>query len=1075
MPDTADLAMKRQLPLPPVSTEAVFFSILGAFVVAFCTLFIAQKIFAFTPGYPDFIVGAITWDAATKFQDLVSYPAFLIGWLVGGRLTYRLIQQTSNLRSYEHEQSLITALIWWLVPVAIGMGGFLSIYPSASSFAIFSGVAGAVITALAVRLHLSHGDVMPQQIGIGVLAVMLMGLLPFGVATIQDRLPIFGEVFRFGAAPRLGVLLIVAATLYLLYLCRSSSTAIMRYIAKLLLVAQFGLAPFYFLILPDLYLTWAGEPAIQTTAWLWVLALGLVLAAVVDVVARYKNFVLSHATDLTQLLSPIAIFATILLFRNGATVIPHVPSDDYHFGESLLGWWSFWEFGKIPYMDYFPPHGVFGDDIGGFISLIFYDGTAATLAEADRLAATLTMFVAFIALRIYTGSLGLAYVSILLFGTVSRKLFFLILVPFYCLWLKASNLKPQAWLWIWLISAIVLVLLVPPQGLLAVIASLPVVTLYLYRARHTDWKRGALLLFILAGTLAVFTPIPAMLHGAIRYVLENGPINQIAYGVPWSWSWGGAAQDRGKAILVAWLEALRMSWVWVPLVAAVLVIVLFRQRERRPYLMGVALPVLLFASFMTPYTMGRIDPAAMSRPGIFANFAWAVLLPILLAPLLASRGRAVLAVGIAFVCAGIGLISVNKDGLHSVLEKNQIGNLWSGSEHGLKNMGSGLVEPQHVDRLERINSFLSRYLAPREAYLDLTGRNAQYMYFDRPPPVSTTAPYNLAPIKQQQRVVEQLSRALPRIALIESDNINNDGGGMALRSNLLYRFTLKNYDAVLHDGYVYGFTKGGDFQQTGIGFTLSQITDPNWEGGVHRTDNAVVIRDSLSVHYLQVGDAIVLPDNKTRKITRVWPEGNAIWFDGPRFVPHSLDNHLEIQVTLDERRRQQLSAQLMDHVFAVADLRKVPVAWGRSASTLSAVMKHIAYLDLSPAGLHDLAQESAAFSVIGTDPYLWLDLSQQNIVGETAGLLKFDFACEGAPNPRLRIFWWGDDMQGADPLQSLIFTAANGTVIVPLDAYPGWLGMKQVKGLRIDLETVGDCKKLSVKRVSLNQRINISE
>ena len=1073
MLDTAALQTKRQR--LPVSLGAVIFSILAGFVFAFGALLLAQKFLSHAPTYPDFIVGAITWDAATKYQDIASYPAFLLGFLLGGWVTYSLFQRVQNIRSHEHEQSLITTLTWWLVPVAIGMGGFLSIYPSASSFSILVGVLGAVIIALAVRLHLSRSDTMPQQIGIGVLAVLLIGLLPFGVATIQDRLPIFGEAFRFGAAPKVGVLLVIAATLYLFFLCRRSSTAIARYIPKLLLVAQLGLAPLYLLILPDLYLTGTGEPAIHTTAWLCVLGLGLVLAAVVDVVMRYRNFVSNHATDLTQMLSPVAFFATIILLRYGATAIPHVPSDDYHFGESLLGWWSLWEFGKIPYVDYFQPHGIFGDDISGFISLIFYDGTAATLAEADRLAGTLTMFAAFIALRIYTGSLGLAYVSILLFGTVARKLFYLILVPFFCLWLRASNSKPQAWLWTWLISAILLVLLVPPQGLLAVVASTPLVGLYLYRARHIDWKREALLLALIAGSLALFTPIPAMLSGAIRYVLENGPVNQIAYGVPWSWSWGGAAQDKSKAILVTVLEVLRMSWVWIPLVAAALIVVMFRQRDHRPYLIGVALPVLLFASLMTLYAMGRIDPAAMSRPGILANFAWAILLPILLTPLLASRGRAVLAVSIAFVCAGIGLANVNKDGLYSVLEKNQIGNLWSGAEHGLKNMGSGLVEPQHVDRLGRINSFLSSHLAPREAYLDLTGRNAQYMYFDRPPAMSTTAPYNLAPIKQQQRAVERLSKSLPRIALIEADNINHDGGGMALRTHLLYRFVLKNYDAELHDGYVYGVAKSTDIRRVGISFTLRQLTDPNWVNGVHRSDNAIVIRDSLSVRYLQVGDVIVLPDNKSRKITRVWPEGNAIWFDGLRFVPNVSDNHPEIQVVLDERRRQQLSAQLMDHVFAVADLRKVPVAWGQSASSLSAVMKHIADLDLSRAGLHDLIPEGNAYRVVGTDPYLWLDSTQKNFAGHSAGLLKFDLACDGVPNPQLQIFWWGDEMLGANPSQSLIFTAANGTVIVPLDAYPSWLGMKQVKGLRIDLETPGACQTFSVQRASLNQRTNISE
>ncbi len=1053
-----------------IVTGALIFSILAALGAAFGAMFISQKLLQRAPAYPEFIVGAITWDAATKFQDLASYPLFALGFLAGGWASYRLFQHISTIQSHEYEQLFVTMLTWWLVPVAIGLGGFLSIYPNDSSFTILIGIAGAFLSAVAVRLHLSRGDATPQQIGIGVLSVMLIGLLPFGIATIQDRLSLFGETFRFGAASRVGALIVIAGALYLFYLCRNSSNAISRHIPKLLGIGQLGIAPFYLLILPDLYRLETGEPAIQTTHWLWLLSFAAVLTTIVDVVVRYKNFVSNHETDLTKMLSPVAIFATILLFSNGTTAIPYVPSDDYHFGESLLGWWGFWEFGKIPYIDYFPPHGLFADDIGGFISLIFYDGTAATIAEADRLTTTLTLFIAFMAMRIYTGSLGLAYVSVLLFGFISRKLMFLILVPFYCLWLKASQLNPQTWLRIWLISAIALVLLVPPQGLVAVFSSLPLAALHLYRARHSDWKRELLPPALLIGMVVVFTPMPAMLLNAIRYVLENGAINQIAYGIPWSWSWA-AAQDKHQA----GLEVLRMSWVWGPLTAAVLIIAMFRQPERRTYLIGVALPVLIFASLMTPYTMGRIDPASVSRPGMFANFAWAILLPILLAPLLVARGRAVLAVGIAFVCAGIGLASVNKDAFRSVREKDQVGNLWSGAKHGLKNMGSGLVEPQHVDRLERIKRFLSNHLAPTETYLDLTGRNAQYMYFDRPPPISTTAPYNLAPIKQQQRAVEQLNKARPRIALLEADSIHHDGGGMALRTHLLYRFVLKHYDAELHDGFVYGIAKDADLPRTGISFSLSPLTDQSWEAGVHRSDNAVVIRDSMSVRYLHVGDVIVLPDKKPRNITRVGAEHNAIWFDGARFAPNVANNHREIQVVIDASRRQQLSAQLMDHVFAVADLRKIPVAWGQSADSLSAVMKHAVDLDFSQAERHDLKPENSVYRIMGSTPYFQLDLARQSFAAQSMGLLKFDLSCAGAPLQQLRVFWWGDDMQGPDRAQSLIFTGANGSVIVPLDAYPGWLRLKQVKGLRVDLETPSACQTLAIQNASLNQRVNLSE
>ena len=145
-----------------------------AIVSAFFSLMLAQKFFINSPAYPDFIVGAITWNAATKFQDLVSYPVFVLGFLTGGCSVYLMLQRTLDNYTYEYGQSLLTTLIWWLVPVAIGIGGLLSIYPNDFSFDIYIGIAGAVITLFAVYLysHSKKGEVIPQQIGIGVMAII---------------------------------------------------------------------------------------------------------------------------------------------------------------------------------------------------------------------------------------------------------------------------------------------------------------------------------------------------------------------------------------------------------------------------------------------------------------------------------------------------------------------------------------------------------------------------------------------------------------------------------------------------------------------------------------------------------------------------------------------------------------------------------------------------------------------------------------------------------------------------------------------------------------------------------------
>ncbi len=66
--------------------------------------------------------------------------------------------------------------------------------------------------------------------------------------------------------------------------------------------------------------------------------------------------------------------------------------DDYHIGEHLVESWAYLK-GLVPYVDYLPPHGLVDDDLAGMLGSFFFDGTAAPLAEASRLAFWLLAFI----------------------------------------------------------------------------------------------------------------------------------------------------------------------------------------------------------------------------------------------------------------------------------------------------------------------------------------------------------------------------------------------------------------------------------------------------------------------------------------------------------------------------------------------------------------------------------------------------------------------------------------------------------------------------------------------------------
>jgi hypothetical protein len=109
--------------------------------------------------------------------------------------------------------------------------------------------------------------------------------------------------------------------------------------------------------------------------------------------------------------------------------------------------------------------------------------------------------------------------------------------------------------------------------------------------------------------------------------------------------------------------------------------------------------------------------------------------------------------------------------------------------------------------------------------------------------------------------------------------------------------------------------------------------------------------------------------------------------------------------------------------------------------------------------------------VEGSDPQLLFDLTVANIPGKHAGLLRFDFRClPRNVEPRLQVFWWGDSQNGPTEVASLKFTADDGTLIVPLDAYPRWLALEKVRGIRIDLDNPAACGSISIDNMTLNQR-----
>lgn len=1040
--------------------------LLASFCVALAAGILSLRL-QFTPKYADFIVGSITWQSQTKFQDLIVVPVFLLTFFVS-TLSYRHLLLTRNSSSERPGQGdgFAVQLLWWSTPTVAALFGQL--LGGFSDFRVFLLAAACLTTfGLASWLSSRKGEQLPpENLGLSVLAVILLALIPLEMALLLGRLMfglLEGEPTHYWRASYslmgiglAGVLLVTAR----------APQAIPRLLPRLLFLAQLGLPFFLLALFPARLVSPAGIVEYSTTIWFKLALFTSISYGLWDVFARYARFQRASSGRFQALISPVAIFAIIVAAKLGGTVPPQLSPDDYHNGEHLLGWWSYLQ-GAVPYVDFIPSHGLIDDDLAGFISYLFYDGTAASLGDASRFSFALLAFFAFMAIYRATGSVGLAFVSMLFMG---GRLAWMFITPFICLWFSDRlRRNPSLWLAVWALTAPLVVWGVPPQGVLLVAAS-GILALYnvaqLWNSpQEIRWKPIAIALALLA-VGSIFLPLVQMSLGAARYVLENAPINQVAYGVPWEASWrtGGGADFL--------LEVIRMSWVLIPLVALFAIRKAYRTSgvDTGAFLPG--LVILAFSLLLIPYSMGRIDPVGISRPGLASILGWLVLLPLLLWPMLGALKRTLLVlVSVAFGAALHFYTLSLSPFIASISPVVATATLQDGKAVGLPNLGHASVEDEHWQRLLRLRSVLDKYLEPGETYLDLTSRNAQYFYTNRRPLLAITAPYNLAPVPQQIRAVEQLTGNMPRLALLEGSNIIHDGGGLALRDPVLFRFVINHYTPYLENGFVIGLLKDlaaaeGDWT---LSIQVSDISDANWDKGISVDGQALVLSDASAVSALSVGQQVTLADGKQRQIIRVWTEGSAIWLDGAPLAPQTVGAPHAVLVDLGAADNYRLA--LLDKAFTAPELGMIPLSWGRSESSLAKRMSLVRDLSTVTPSLIQLSASPYGYRVSGEDPQLAFDLSQAPLSGLDAGILKLEFHCANQKaTPRIQVFWWGDEQAGPSEAASLKFTAANGVLLVPLDAYPRWLALSKVSGLRVDLDNASACETVQVKQLSLFQR-----
>lgn len=1038
---------------------------------------LAYKFIDYSLTYTDFIAGSITWGGEGKSKDVSLILTFMI------ILSLSLVSlgrfQTWIQSKYNDKLAgcFSTTLMYISIPFVIWVGEqFLSKSIPNYELLFFNAwiVLGGLIATFFVlqsKNQLKENNATSQLIVFSFIIFAFATLSPDVLGTVLIRL---GEGEGYSRQLLTYTWYIIPSLwLIALYVFKNK----IKYYKYSALFFQTTVIGYFVLILPSPYKTEGHLTFFPTQTSLYIITALLIAYSVYDL---YKRFKLNKSTDELSfsLLSPFSLAALLILMFLSATSMPIVNPDDYHFGEKLLPFYLISKYHVIPFVDYALAHG-FVDSLPALGSNLFLDGTASALNEGGRIVYALIVILSLLVVHRYTGPL-VAFLFIMLSIMITWSPWYFIAAVMSLIIMKVKVVKLGV---SFFLISLVMFLLAPGQGVVFIIAMLPLV---LYRA----WSSKTILLnmkdtgisFIVLIIAALFMPwILDMIFAAIRYVLENGPVNFQAYGIAWHHSW-----DSSKTInsSLAIYEVIRSSWAFVPIIILSFWLLGYYKDTKKKEAFFYALFAVIFVLIMHKYALGRIDPFGLSRPGVISK---AVIPLLFISVYLLHFSKQKFVYWVLFFVFWMGLLTPNylqNPINHAKRTIPNLGVLTKGEDIGIPNLGNGITNAEHISRILAIKKIADQLLDANETFVDVTNRGGLYFYLDRRMPIEAV-PYNQPHPSMQQRSVATLSVNPPPMALLKADNINHDGRSVSVRTYRLYRWVMNNYIPIAIDDFIIGVHKDkierfkhrfqDSFYKEEEG-VIQDLTNVNWLHGISRGSAIIlVVNNPENIKMYKVNGRIKFINGNIRTVTDIKVSGKYIQvhLSGDQIDNiNSKDIKILIgsQIVIPKILEDKMA--LWDKVFLLKDLQQLPISWGNSQKTLNDRMKNIKDIDFTAKLLNNTKViESEIYQVTGNDPFVVYDISKQNISGKEAGLLSFDFTCNRKnTKPRMQIFWSADDYSTSE-VTSVHFNVHNGHVTVPLDAAPRWLSAKHIQNIRIDLADKNACQTFSIKNLSLGQRI----
>lgn len=1024
-----------------------------------------------TPKYYDFIVGYPTIHNVSKIQDIFSGVIFTFVFVLLFFIISVFINQLKKKKGEESTESFSISIICWLSPMLIVLSKYL--FSNAFDFNLF------VVFFIPLTLFflfslffLVRGVLDVQQVNAVVVISLLLSLLPSAVSLIADRL--FDYIIQFGKVEQASnYIFLSSAILIVLLLVRDKSLWQSSFIGRCLLFSQLLLLVFYLALFPSLIRdTNLGDFMYQTTFLLPTLVGLFMLLGVIDIWLRYKKYILLKSNNsIWKLFSPVAIFGLIIMIKFPGTVYPNISTDNYHFGEYLLGFWSYIEAGYTPYKDFIPAHGLILNYFPELVNLLFYDGKAGSFTQASILSQIILSFITFIVLYKYYRNILLSSIIILVFLVGFKN--WLVLIPFTLLYVNHNLIKkPEKWLTIWLLSAPVVFLLVPAQGLGLIVGSgfIGLYCLYQLKSKEKiEWIPFTLAMTLWVGLL-IFTSTSTMLFGAFDYVSSNSKINQLAYGINWS-----VSKSMSECPIFLF-ELFRNSWIWVFVLVSLYTIkrLLSFSFEKLPNIVT-GLLFLGFILLMVPYAMGRIDPFVMSRPGITSIFFVVLVIPALFWNNNMNR-QVLIIITLIMLSSGLSIFPDSDNNFKSnLVYQSATPELIDFHHSSLSNIGVAFVEPNQLERLRKLADVLTKEIEPGNTYWDLTNSIATYRYLNFLPPASISAPYNQPSTQDQIRSVDQIENKNIDHLLIDH-YILHDGVALALRTPYIFRYIMNHFNFDQRNGILMGFRK--DSVPFVHQIALEDLTDNNWQRGVNINEGVLLLKNNIynysKIKYAEAietwGDTLSINDFHV-DITEQWIY---VFVDGLVDINVRVYNVVYESNEIERASISRLNILYFENTphLSSSHLWGIPNAWAQSKESLKPMLTSPILLpDTCQYLVNDIVMEDDYYVIAGNSPYLHYDLKELDIQLNNASMLFIELIPDNTiSNFDIDISIYGTNKANLSRDYSLSYSSRRVGALIPLDSQPVWYTLQNIDGLRISIGNVPIGTKFTLSEISLYDR-----